>query len=371
MFGTADITMIIIIALLYLLILPFQLIIFPQNYYQIREVIYHKSFRKALKALASRFIFIFVFCLISWLINKQSKVIIYGITLGSILCSWPSVYHYQLFLFWKNKSKAIYFLACIFSVLFSLAAAEVSLKILLPVVFEGKSNYLLDNNGLGFLFMIIRLCIPLGIRKLINHEETENPYMDSETFTADLCLTKRKILFDSQFEYDYLYELMKSAEKHDIGQNLLTTVLQLERINRGSWYHQKMEQFIVHYFPKYAIRKKMTIGMAQISIPWAQEYFQEAPEKYIKKMLEPDTSIDLCACKIRSLIDEYENDFDRGENSEHWDLYNDLNLSDDQEISLYIASQYICGEKISLKKYVMIYMTLLESTQPSNYISNG
>ena len=48
----------VLIAFLYLLILPFQLVIFPSTYYSVRDIIYSKSLKKAIYAAASRLLFI-------------------------------------------------------------------------------------------------------------------------------------------------------------------------------------------------------------------------------------------------------------------------------------------------------------------------
>ena len=245
MINTVDLMQCLIISIIYLVILPFQLVIFPMNYYSVREVIYNKSFKKASAALGARFIFIVVLCLICWVSKIKDDIFIYGITIGSFLCTWPSIYHYQLFAFWRGKSKFLYFCSCVISVLFSFVSAKLSMKLFMPLLFEGESSFFIDNNAFSLLISLVEFCGPFGIRKLLDKEGQENPYIDSDTFMADLCLTKRKIQFEKEFENQYYYEISESAQKYEIGEGLLTTILQLERINRGSKHVQFIESILV------------------------------------------------------------------------------------------------------------------------------
>lgn len=370
MINTVDLTQCLIISIIYLLILPFQLVIFPMNYYSVREVIYSKSFKKAAAALVGRFVFIFLLCLICWLLRLKDSISIYGITIGSFLCTWPSIYHYQLFIFWKNKSKCLYFCSCVVSVLFSFVSAKLSMNLFMPLLFEGASSFFIDNSAFSFLISLLEFCAPFGIRKLLDKEGQENPYIDSDTFMADLCLTRRKIQFEKGFKDQYYYEILKSAQKYGIGMELLTTVLQLERINRGSMHGQLIESILVKRFGNILIKKNATLGLAQISIQMAKDYFQKAPERYLPEMLKPEISIDLCAYMIRKLLDEYQkNGFDLECFEDYEDIYFDLD--DNMKLSLYIASEYTCGYNLSLRKFAMVYATIIQDARPIHYISEN
>ena len=87
MVSVTDIIITLIVALLYLLIIPFQLAIFPMKYYSVKDVIYSGNPRKATGALASRFLFIFFIFFILWIFSKRNNTAIWGITMGSCLCS--------------------------------------------------------------------------------------------------------------------------------------------------------------------------------------------------------------------------------------------------------------------------------------------
>ncbi len=361
----------VVIALTYLFIIPFQLIIFPMNYYSVKESIYSSSIKKATKSILIRFIFIFLVCLVAKLLEIDKCSVIWGVTIGSFLCTWPSIYQYQLFIFWKNKSTFIYFVSCIISVLFSLGASVFAFKGILPVVFQESHFYLVENNGISLIFSIISISSPFGMRGLLNKEGQENPYIDSDTFLADLCFTKRKILFENRFEKEYEYEIYESAKKYNITPKLLTTIIQLERINRDILAIRLLEKICVKYLKWYLIKKNATLGVAQIDIKTAKDYFHAAPEKYLSQMLDVSTGIDLCAFRIRKILEAYDGiDIDNETYKQYEDLLDTNHTSLDQKLSIYLASEYVCNARLSLRKFVMIYATLIEETCPSLSFSN-
>lgn len=357
------------IAAVYLLILPFQLVIFPSNYFSVRDIIFSQNLKKASLAAASRFAFVFF---TSWLCNVvgcSRNEVLWGFGIGSFLCSWPSIYHYQLFAFFKHGIKFCYFVSCVLSVVFTVVCTWFSVDTLIPMLTQGKEFFLLDNSAFNFIMQIIGMCIPFSVRKLLDHTELSNPYIDSETYTADLIMTQRKMWFEQKFCDQYFYEINSAADKYEIDDKFLETIILLERINRKSWYMQVAERVVCKYFPQIAIRNNMTLGVAQISVSVAHEYYQQAPTRFLEKMLRPEESIELCAYYLRELIDRYKRS--GWENSDEW-IDGIVGIDRQQRASLYIASQYLCGCNLSLRKFALVYMTLIAPFDPlENIGGNG
>lgn len=370
MVSKTDIIITVIVALIYLLIIPFQLAIFPMKYYSVKDVIYSGNPRKATGALASRFLFIFLICIILWLFNKRDNTAIWGVTIGSFLCTWPSIYHYRLMACIKNKYKTLYLLACIVSILFSWASSQLAMKILLPVIFENKSFFLIDNSGIQTLLTILSLAMPIGMRKIVKEDDQNNPYLISDTIAADMYLTRRKIQFEKVFFEQYRYEIEKAAEKHSIASALLTIVVQLEKINRGAWNYHFFERLAVYLVPGFLIHRNASLGLTQVSIKTAQGYFHKAPKLYLKDMLKPEISIDLCAYVLRNILDEYDV-YSPSDDEPFYDLFVQRQISDNYKCSLYIASNYICGTNNVLKKYALVYAELINDEAPAFYPENG
>lgn len=273
MINISDIIVTIVISLFYLIILPLQLLLFPMEYYSVKDAIYSGNPKKATGSAASRIIMILIICLIVWLLGKKDSTAIWGITIGSFLCAWPSIYHYQLFAFYKNRYKFLYFCACIASIMFSWGCASFVVKILLPVIFENKVFWLIDNNGIKTVLSVFGVSNPLYLRKIINDDEQDNPYLVSSTYLADMYLTRRKIIFHKNFFEQYYTEIVEAAEQYKIDPSLLLTVIQLEKINRGFWQNNVVEKLAVHFTPGRVIKKNRTLGLAQVSVKSAKDFF--------------------------------------------------------------------------------------------------
>lgn len=350
----------VLIAFLYLLILPFQLVIFPSTYYSVRDIIYSKSLKKAIYAAASRLLFIAFLSFVLEIIGVSKRTILFGIAMGSFLCSWPSIYQYRLFAFFDSEIKFVYFISCILSVVFSISCGCFSINILLPMILKNKEVYVFDNTGFNIIIQLLGMCIPVGVRSVIEYCEKSNPYMDCKTFAADLCMTYRKIKFEGKFVKDYFYEIDRASERNGIQRELLETVLMLELINRKSWFQQKIEYLACRFLPSYVIKHNCTLGLAQISVENAKHYYKMNPRNFLMKMLDIDESIELCAYYLRSLMEKYTQGY---RTEDYQDMDCTTHLSTEQKLSLYIASEYICGCNISLRKFTLVYMTIIEDCE--------
>ena len=78
-----------------------------------------------------------------------------------------------------------------------------------------------DNTGFNIIIQLLGMCIPVGVRSVIEYCEKSNPYMDCKTFAADLCMTYRKIKFEGNFVKDYFYEIDRASERNGIQRELL------------------------------------------------------------------------------------------------------------------------------------------------------
>lgn len=355
-----------VIAVLYLSILPIQLVIFPSSYYSVREVIYNKDLDKATKSSVSRFLLILILSYIARLFKFENWVIISGIALGSFLCVWPSIYQYRLYCFFDHSIKFLYFCSSILSVFFSIVCAWISIYSVIPSVFYGENIFLLDNSGISLIGQAIGICIPFSMRKILEQKEADNPYMDGITFSADLCMTYRKMKFEKNFLRDYHIELSQAAEKYDIDLDLLNTVIVLERINRKSWYRRKIEYLACRFFPSYVIRHNSSLDLAQISVNTAKSFYKKSPRRYLLDMLKDENSIELCAYYLKELLEQYS----KRHYSRHTmgDEFNTDELPAKDKLGLFIASQYICGCNTSLRKFSLVYMTVIAQSLSEDYI---
>ena len=100
--------------------------------------------------------------------------------------------------------------------------------------------------------------------------------------------------------------------------------------------------------------RKFSSRTSVIPFDSIKSYFYEG--RFLKKMLKPEESIELCAFYLRGLIDTYIN---RGwANSDEW-IEGICELDDEHKLGLFIASHYVCGCNLSLRKFALVYMTLI------------
>ena len=351
-----------VIAVLYLVIIPFQKVVFPTGYYSVRDILYNKNIRSAWLTSLSRLLFIAVLSFFALRFDCDSWMIMLGIGLGSFLCVWPSIIQYNLLCFWEHKIKFLYLVSCLLSVVYAVACAWFSVDTLIPLLFEQKNVFLLENVGISLLCQLVLMLLPQGIRGLIDYHEEDDPYMDTSTFAADLSMTCRKMRFERRFVNNYSNEIEKEAEKYDLNDELLRTVILLELVNRRNWYVRLAEYWACRLFPNFVIEHDCSLGIAQISVSIAKSYYKISPNRFLLEMLKPEESIALCAYRINELL----NDYAEGDTyvEDVCDEHSLKALSANDKVSLYIASQYICGCDISLRKFALVYMTLIAQTDP-------
>lgn len=351
-----------VIAVLYLAIIPFQKVVFPTGYYSVREILYNKNIRKAWLTSLSRLLFIAALSFFAIQFNYDNWMIILGVGLGSFLCVWPSIVQYNLLCFWEHKIKFLYLVSCILSVVYAIACSWFSLDTLIPLLFERKSYFLLENAGISLLCQVVLMLLPQGIRGLIDYHEEDDPYMDTSTFAADLSMTCRKMKFEQRFIKNYSNEIEKEAEKYGLNDELLRTIILLELVNRRNWYVRVVEYWACRLFPNFVIDHDCSLGIAQISVSIAKSYYKISPNRFLLNMLKPEESIALCAYRINSIL------FDFAEKKTDVNAvcneYSLDSLSANDKLSLYIASKYICGCDVSLRKFALVYMTLIAQTDP-------
>jgi hypothetical protein len=282
-----------------------------------------------------------------------------GVAIGSFLCVWPAIYVYDLLFFIKSKSKAQYFCGCLLSWVFSVLLVRFSCHIIIPALFENKGFFLVDNTGITIILFILSIMAPFGsilfLRKLDN-----NPYFSADTFQYDLYITYQKMDFSSTRIIDYSNEIEQAAKHNHIPYEILHDALLLEYINRGTWYFRLIEKLVCSILPPLAIRLDVSVGIAQLKISTAKKLTNINSRSVIKQLLDPCKSIELCASYIRSLMNDFAEQCPTDNINYEMD-FNPCSLND--RACFYLASEYLCGKSIALKKYVLIYATILINTR--------
>lgn len=67
-----------------------------------------------------------------------------------------------------------------------------------------------------------------------------------------------------------------------------------------------IEKFVCRFFPRIAIKKNISVGVAQIRISTAAEVLKENPFIFIKKICNDKLNIEICARLLKNIINKYE-----------------------------------------------------------------
>jgi hypothetical protein len=105
-----------------------------------------------------------------------------------------------------------------------------------------------------------------------------------------------------------------------------------------------LEKCACKYFSGIAIKKNISVGLAQIKISTAQEALRDDPYNFIKKICDDKLNIEVCGKLLREIINEY-NVMLEG-NSCLCDNYED--------IYDYIACEYIGASAVQKDKRALI-----------------
>jgi hypothetical protein len=141
-----------LVTVFYVLFCKYQRILLKGSYFSIQDIIFSKNHKKAVGALVSRLLYIFITSvLFSKALGFDSARIEIGILFGSFLLTWPSIYFYRLASHRNNPVKRSYFRGCILSMVFLYSCVVFCMRYLLPAVFDGKEMFLSANSGVQSL----------------------------------------------------------------------------------------------------------------------------------------------------------------------------------------------------------------------------
>ena len=86
---------------------------------------------------------------------------------------------------------------------------------------------------------------------------------------------------------------------------MLETVLKLEIFYRGRIYNRILEKIICRFFPKIAIKKNISVGIAQIRISTAEDILRKDASSFLGEICNDEFNIKICAKLIKKIINEY------------------------------------------------------------------
>lgn len=277
----------------------------PRMYMSLLVFRYTANPGRTMKSTAIRIIYIsFLSIILRKICGFGEKNIYIGIFAACFLNIWPAVIQYHLIQFWKSNERAKLLLGYILYTVFSVLFSVLSLQCVIPMLFEQKTYEILDNPVYSIILTLIGYILPVGIENILaKGSVVVNENIDS--FNEKLLILNEQLQIDSDITKYYKYEVEEECEKNYVPPTLLMTIIQLEVLNRGTWFYRNIEKLVCRFAPKYAAKKDFSIGLTQIKISTAQEIIRKSPDTFLMKMFDDRFNIMLCSKLLKKLLDEY------------------------------------------------------------------
>ncbi|MBC8572492.1 hypothetical protein H8716_05225 [Lachnospiraceae bacterium NSJ-46] len=329
----------------------------PQMYMSVLISRYNRDSRKTLLSTSVRIIYISFVSIVLWhIVGFKEQNIYIGLFLSYFLIFWPVIVQYHLLLFWKNKERIRILIGCILYTGFSILFSVIAIQCIGPMLFEQKVYEVLNNPVYGIILTFLGYLMPIGIEDILSRsaiviEENVN------SFNEKLLVLNRQLEMDSGIIKYYKYEIQKASRENNISEELLSTVIQLEMMNRGAWVIRKAEKLVCKFLPRYAAKKDYSVGLAQIKISTAQKILKESPDAFLMKMFNNAFNIELCAKILKKLSDEY------------WKFESDYKYVRDWtgDEYQYIAYRYLTDCTEYMNETVLLYGVMLRSKVEKKY----
>lgn len=358
----------IIACILYVVFCRYQRIFLKGSYFSVQDIVFSTNRHKAILALASRFLYIlFITFVLSSLLQFPRYSIVYGISFGSFLLTWPSIYMYRLAFHCRNKVKRNYFLGCLMSIWFTYSAVILSYDFILPSLRGTYEISFLGNTGWQLILSILGVVVPNPLNAIMRKNVSEHAYYgECDTFEGDLRILENRIHLEYEFINDKIKFIQAAAKKYDIPEKLLFIVLSIERINRDIAIVRIAEWLICRISTWMAYKMNLSVGIAQLSIPTVKRLTNDPLETFVMKLFDDEYSIYICARYLKALIDTYF----ATPNAEILELEK-YEVTETQNVFEYITKMYLTGSSTSEQRFLKVYSAILEGNIPELDQSNG
>jgi hypothetical protein len=236
-----------------------------------------------------------------------------------------------------------------------------TIRLFIPLLRGDTTVYWLDNQAVTILSSLIMIAFPITIETIISKFTRIVVAQTIDTFIEEVYILEHQLNMECSAIEKNRYLIDRVARENDVNIVLLETILRLEIFYRGRAYNRVLEKCACKYFSGIAIKKNISVGLAQIKISTAKEVLRDDPYNFIKKICEDKLNIEVCGRLLKKIINEY-NDMLEG-NSWGCDNYKD--------IYDYIACEYIGASVLQKDKIALIYSAVLRSFMENRKIYYG
>ena len=219
--------------------------------------------------------------------GMERASVLWGIGLGAFCITWPYVFNYRLYAFWRNPAALVYFFLNVGEIVYAVCMADLFLS--------------------RKLWELSALLIPmLGgmLRKWA--DETRVDYLTEMSFETKLYTEWKKFLLrEAPFVKKYGAYIEEACREYELPPLFLTRLMLWPHVEHGMWYCGLNSRLIPALCPSLCWRLNCSIGVCLIKPGTAAAAFGGEPKEIIKKLRIPRENIRMLARLIRLYVDEY------------------------------------------------------------------
>ncbi|SEN53422.1 hypothetical protein SAMN05216454_10576 [Peptostreptococcus russellii] len=343
--STDDLIPIIVSSILFIFLSTIHKTLISEKYSSILQFRAEEDIKRTVSSTVIRIIYIILGTYFLYSIcNYSEKQIVLGIFIVTFLNIWPAIIQNHLLKFRNNTTEWSLLLHYIIFVIVSITICKLTITIFIPVLKGAKLFVFLDNKAMTFIISLFLIAFPIELEKIIDKLFRVVIIENADSYREELYILENQLNMKNYYIEKNKIIIDSVARKYDINIDILEAILKLEIFYRRRLFYPIFEKILCKYFSNYAIKKDISVGIAQIKISTAEKILNKDSREFIKKICYDDMNIDVCARLIKLLIDNYEN-----KNSDFY-IY-------EFDIYQYISLEYLGG--CFMNKTMMLYSSIL------------
>lgn len=341
-------------------------ILIPAKYSSFLQFKEEENEIKTAQSTSIRIIYLILGTIFLYKIGNFTEIqIATGIFISCFLNVWPAIIENHLLKVLKTKTEWLLLLGYASFIIFSVLVEVITIKLLLPILLGNREIYWLDNQAISLFVSLIMVALPIPVESAIAKFTHVVIIQRIDTFREEVYICEKQLNMNYISIDNNKYIIEDVAKRNDINIKLLETVIKLECFYRERLYYRFIENILTKYLSGYAIKRDLSVGIAQMKISTAQRILRENPYSFVKEICDDKKNIELCGKYIRSLIEEY---FYLGREQDY-SIENDF-----IDVYDYIACKYLGGNPNNKEKTILIYSAVLRSVlsnEPLYYIGTN
>ena len=287
-----------------------------------------------------------------------------GIFISCFINIWPAIVENHLLKVTNSKEEWLLLLGYICFVFFSIGVGILTLRLFLPILYGNEHIYWLDNQAISLFLALITMAIPIPVESCIAKFSHVAIVQKIDTFLEEIYIYEQQLNMPCRSVDINKFVIDDVAKSNDINTKFLETIVKLECFYRKRIYYKFIETLLTRLFSSYAIKKDISVGIAQIKVSTAQKVLRQNPYLFIKKLCNDQFNIEICGKYIKKLILEY-----------NYELESNSECTEEAfaDIFDYIACQYLGGYPYNKEKTILIYSAVLRSVlrnEPIYYVGS-